>query len=140
MEASSIDKFHELTYYTLAHPDKVYFIHQHLVDAYQAQTANENTKPVAITFSLIGLYLFIEKNYTGRQVQLAHMKLSQNKKVWPEFELPNQTGEITISDVIMATPGKMRDEMIKDWCASVWKAFNNSHKTVASLVKSELGV
>ena len=140
MEESSVDKFYELTYYTLGHPDPLYFIHQHVVDAYQAQIANENTKPIAITFSLIGLYLYLEKNYTGRQVQLAHMKLSQHKKLWPKVELPNQMGEITISDVLQATPGQMRDAMIKEWCASVWRAYKNSHATVASLVRSELGV
>jgi hypothetical protein len=139
VEDSSVDQFYDLTYYTLGHPDTLYFIHQHVVDAYQAQTANENTKPIAITFSLIGLYLYIEKNYTGRQVQLAHMKLSQHKKVWPKFELPCQ-GKITISDVLKATPGPMRDTMIKEWCASVWQAYKNSHGTVATLVRSELGI
>jgi len=140
MEPSSIDKFHELTYYTLGHPDRLYFIHQHVVDAYQAQTADEKTKSIAITFSLLGLYLYLEKNYTGRQVQLAHMKLSQNKKAWPKFELPKEMGDITVSDVLKASPGPMRDAVIKDWCASVWKAYQNCHETVASLIRSELGV
>jgi hypothetical protein len=87
-QPTSEDQFNELSFYTLAHPNNIYFIHQHIVDAYQAQTADSNTKPIAITFSLAGLYLFLEKNYTGRQVQQAHMKLAQNKKVWPQFELP----------------------------------------------------
>ena len=136
----STEKFHELSFYTLDHPDKIYFIHQHIVDAWQAQTANENTKPIAITFSLIGLYLYLEKNYTGRQVQLAHIKLSQNKKTWPKFQLPDQRGDLTVTDVVQAKPGQDRDSMIKDWCASVWGAYKNGHETVASLVKSELGI
>jgi hypothetical protein len=140
MSPSSLDKFHELSFYTLDHPDKTYFIHQHIVDAWQAQTADENTKPIAITFSLIGLYLYLEKTYTGRQVQLAHSKLSQNKKAWPKYQLPNHRGDLTVSDVVQATPGQERDSMIKDWCASVWGAYRNCHDTVASLVKSELGI
>ena len=77
---STTDDFHELTFYTLAHPDAAYFIHQHIVDAYQAQTADEHTKPIAIIFSLAGLYLFAEQGYTGKMVQQVHMKMAGNKK------------------------------------------------------------
>jgi len=139
MDPSATDLFHELSFYTLDHPDKIYFIHQHIVDAWQAQTATENTKPIAITFSLIGLYLYLKKNHTGRQVQLAHIKLSQHKKVWPRFQLPDQRGDITVSDVVKATPGQERDLRIKDWCTSVWEAYKSSPDTLASLAQSELG-
>jgi hypothetical protein len=140
MEASIKDRFYELSYYTLGHPDKSYFIHQHIVDAYHAQVADGNTKSVTLTFSLVGLYLFLERNFTGRQVQQAHVKLSQNKKVWPKFDLPSERGKITVSEVLMAASGQERDLLIKEWCTSVWLAFKNSHAMVASLVKIELGV
>ncbi len=123
----------ELSFYSLSHPDAVYFIHQHVVDAYKAQTADENTKPIGLIFSLIGLYLYLEKNYTGRQVQLAHMKLANNKKVWPKIELPKDRGQITITDVLKAEPGEARDLMIKEWCRSVWAAYKTSHETIAAL-------
>jgi hypothetical protein len=138
MQRSTQDQFNELSFYTLAHPDMIYFIHQHVVDAYQAQMANEKTKPIGLTFSLIGLYLYLEKDYTGRQVQQAHMKLAQNKKVWPAFELPISRGEITVSQVLHTAPGAERDSMIKEWCKSVWYSYKNSHETVASLVRREL--
>ena len=73
-------KFNELIFYTLGHPDMAYFIHQHVVDAYTAQNADEKTKPIAITFALAGLYLYVEMKYSGRQVQLAHIQMSKNKK------------------------------------------------------------
>ncbi|HEX6716913.1 MAG TPA: DUF5946 family protein, partial [Pyrinomonadaceae bacterium] len=66
------EKFYELSYYTLAHQEPA-FIHQHIVDAFTAQTADQNTKPIAVAFALIGLCLYLEKNCTGKQVQLAHM-------------------------------------------------------------------
>lgn len=66
--------YNQLAFYTLAHPDPA-FIHQLLVDAYGAQHADETTKPIAVLFSLIGLYLHLEKGYTGKQVQRAHMRL-----------------------------------------------------------------
>jgi hypothetical protein len=140
MKSKEQDQFNELSFYTLAHPNMIYFIHQHIVDAYQAQTADENTRPIALTFSLIGLYLYLEKGYTGRQVQQAHVKLSKNKKIWPHFELPDNRGAITVADVLAKNPGETRDLMIKEWCKSVWQEYKNSHGTVALLVKQELGV
>jgi regulation of enolase protein 1 (concanavalin A-like superfamily) len=55
--------YSELAYYTFAHENPNYFIHQHIVDAFTAQLANENTKPIAIIFALVGLFLFVEKGY-----------------------------------------------------------------------------
>ena len=73
------EQYNELAYYTLSHNDSR-FIHQHIVDAFTAQTANESTKPIALFFSLAGLYLFLEKNYSGRQVQLANMEMAKGKR------------------------------------------------------------
>jgi len=72
------EKFHELSFYTLAQP-RNYFIHQHIVDAYAGQTVDATTKPIKIIFALIGLYLYLEKDFTGRAVQLYHMKMAKNK-------------------------------------------------------------
>lgn len=140
LEVTDPSKFHELSFYTLAHPDTAYFIHQHIVDAFQAQTANEQTKPIGLTFSLLGLYLYLEKGYTGRQVQLAHMALARNKKTWPVFVLPESRGEISVSNVLDKPPGEIRDSWIKKWCASVWVAYQNNHNAVAKLASAELGV
>lgn len=132
------DQYNELAFYTLEHPDKAYFIHQLVVDAFMAQTADESTKPIGITFALVGLYLCLEKNYTGRQVQLAHMQLAKSKKIWPSINLPAERGKITVSDVLFAKSGEARDSMIKKWCASVWEAYKENHVTVKMLVKNEL--
>ena len=48
--------YHELCYYTLTLGDPA-FIHQHVVDAFAAQQADEQTKPIKVTFALVGLYL-----------------------------------------------------------------------------------
>ncbi|MFN7492994.1 MAG: DUF5946 family protein [Cyclobacteriaceae bacterium] len=133
------DQFNELSYYTLAH-DRTYFIHQHAVDAFAAQTADENTKPIKITFALIGLYLFLERGFTGKQVQQAHVKMSQNKKLWPSLPLPIQRGEITVVHVLKASSGEPRDRLIREWCESVWKEYHSWHEAMADLAKTELGV
>ncbi len=59
MDRSDQEAYNELSYYTLSHPDPA-FIHQNIVDAYTAQHAGQDTKPIAITFALIGLYLSVE--------------------------------------------------------------------------------
>ncbi len=134
---SAQEMFYELSYYTGTYPDPS-FIHQHAVDAFGAQNADENTKPIAITFALIGLYLLIEKNFSGKEVQKAHMKLGRYKKQCPKFNLPEYRGSITISDVLDVPEGLKRDEMIIKWCASVWGAYNESHQKVAHLIQNEL--
>ena len=48
--------YEELQYYTLGHGDHT-FIHQHAVDAWAAQHADHNTKPITLAFALVGLYL-----------------------------------------------------------------------------------
>src|ERR1044071_10213633 len=93
------ERFYELSYYTLAHSDPA-FIHQHIVDAFTAETANRDTKPIAVAFALISLCLYLEKNYTGKQVQSAHMALARHKRAWPNFNLPEVRGEITATAVL----------------------------------------
>lgn len=131
------ENYNELTYYTMNHPDPS-FIHQHVVDAFCAQYADEHTKPIAITFALVGLYLYLEKNFSGKQVQQAHVLLTRYRKQWPKLNLPKYQGNITASDVLNASPGAERDELIKKWCASVWEAYKENHEKVAALVQSEL--
>jgi len=131
---SEQEAFNELSYYTLTHEDPA-FIHQYIVDAYAAQHADENSKPIKVAFALIGLYLHIEKHYSGKQVQEAHMRLAKNKNQWPVFDLPAHRGNIGVSDVLRAKPGPARDCAIKEWSASVWEAWSDSHAKVADLAQ-----
>src|ERR1700723_2012267 len=116
------DAYDELQCYTLAHGDPS-FIHQNVVDAFTAQHANERTKPIALTFALVGLYLHIEKHYSGKQVQRAHMGLARQKNPWPTFPLPEARGNVSAIQVMAAPDGPQRDQLIHVWCASVWEAF-----------------
>ncbi|GAC1395188.1 MAG: hypothetical protein NVSMB68_12230 [Thermoanaerobaculia bacterium] len=101
-----------------------------MVDAFAAQTANDRTKPITLTFALIGLYLHVEKNLSGKQVQRAHMQLARKKKAWPHLTLPRQRGSITVTDVMAAPPGPLRDRLIHDWSASVWSAFAENREAL----------
>lgn len=131
---SELDAYHELQAYTLTHSDPA-FIHQYVVDAWTAQHADEQTRPIALTFALVGLYLHVEKGYTGRQVQRVHMALARRRRRWPEFVLPRQRGAITVRQVMAAPAGPERDRAIDAWCASVWEAFRDNQEEVAELLR-----
>lgn len=132
------DLYNELAYYTLAHPDPA-FIHQLLVDAHTAQTADETTKPIAVVFALIGLYLHLEKSYTGKQVQRAHMQLAKWPNTWPRLPLPNDRGNIRIEQVLATEPGPERDAMIDRWCASVWESWRECRPSIVAVAQKYLG-
>jgi len=131
---SEQDAFDELSCYTISIGDAA-FIHQHAVDAFAAQTADEQTKPIKLTFALVGLYLHIEKQFSGKMVQRVHMSLAKHKRPWPVFPLPGDRGAVTVAEVLAAPPGPERNKAIDAWCSSVWRAFRESHQTVADLLR-----
>ena len=133
------DLFHELAFYTLAHGDPA-FIHQNVVDAFAAQHADGGSKPISVIFALVGLYLHVEKNFTGRQVQLVHMQLAGRRKQWSMPALSPDRGTIGIADVLAVAPGTARDAMIHRWCVSEWASWKDSHQQIVDLLKNELGI
>jgi hypothetical protein len=132
MKATSETEYYELTFYTLSLND-VNFIHQHVVDAYTAQFANAETKPISLIFALVGLYLYVEKEFNGRDVQQFHQLMSNNKQVWPTILPPSYCGDITISQVLQASIGEGRSVLIQKWCKVIWAAYHNNHTVIRSL-------
>ena len=122
----------ELTGYTVMRRDEA-FIHQHLVDAYAAQHVREGRPPIVAAFALIGLYLAVEKGYTGKQVQHMHILLARRSKHWPTFTPPPHVGVLTARDALDAPPGTERDEILMRWARSVWEAWSAEHDRVRTL-------
>jgi Family of unknown function (DUF5946) len=123
----------ELTYYTLAHGDSA-FIHQHAVDAYGAQHLRQSASTIGAAFALAGLYLAVERNFTGRQVQKMHMLMATASKQWPRFEPRDDLGLLTVADVLAVEAGPPRDQAIMRWCARVWAAWSSEHTRVRAMV------
>ena len=131
---SDEDAYQELAAYTLSHRDPA-FIHQHVVDAWYAQHATADDTPVRLAFALIGLFLSVERGYTGRQVQQVHRALGNRSRSWPTFPLPATRGAITVDDVLTAPAGAARDRAIDEWCRSVWAAYASTRPTVERLLR-----
>jgi uncharacterized protein DUF5946 len=124
----------ELSYYTLAHGDPA-FIHQHLVDAYGAQhVPRQSRSTIGAAFALAGLYLAVERGFSGRQVQNMHMLMASKSKQWPRFEPPQEVGPLTVADVLGVQPGQRRDQELLRWCASVWLAWSSEQDRVREMV------
>ncbi|HEV8079274.1 MAG TPA: DUF5946 family protein [Chitinophagaceae bacterium] len=122
-----MELFNELSGYTLSMTDSG-FIHQYIVDAYGAQHAGGITKNIRIIFSLIGLCLAVEYNYSGRQVQLIHMKIP--KQLWQVLEPPLQKSAITVADVLNVNADLERIDKIKIWAKSVWEIWSQHHEWI----------
>lgn len=121
--------YSDLMCYTVAKQDPA-FIHQHAVDTYAAQHGGGPTRPITVAFGLIGLYLALEKGYTGKQVQQAHMNIAGIKKDWPRLDPPGQPAGLTVSDVLLAGTDREKDAMIRKWMNTVWESWADRHKWV----------
>ena len=124
--------YDELYLYTMNRPG---FILQHVVDAFAVQAADCNGKPISVVFGLVGLYLRVEKQFSGRQVQEAHMKLGRTKREWPSIDFPEDRGSMTVVDVLAAPAGPERDIAIDNWCRSVWASFERNRRTIMALLQ-----
>jgi hypothetical protein len=138
-DASEQKHYDKLCAWSLSRGDAA-FVHQLVVDCWAAQHATANSRPISPVFALIGLYLHLEHGYSGRQVQLAHMKLAKNRKQWPKLLPPLERGNFRVEEAFHAQDDAARDEAINRWCASVWESWKDAQPAIRELVKQELGV
>ena len=124
--------YDEVYLYTMGRPG---FILQHVVDAFAVQRVNDDSKPIGLVFGLVGLYLHVEKQFSGREVQRVHMELGRRKGGWPRVYVPEDRGSMTVADVLAASVGTERDAAIDNWCRSVWTAFGANRETIITLLR-----
>jgi hypothetical protein len=124
--------YDEVYVYAMGRPG---FILQHVVDAFAVQTADTETKAISVMFGLVGLYLHVEKQFSGSEVQKIHMALGRRKREWPKVCLPEDRGGMTATDVLAAPAGPERDRAIDDWCKSVWTACSANRGMLVEILK-----
>jgi uncharacterized protein DUF5946 len=130
--AATHEPYDEVYAYTMG---RAGFILQHVVDAYAAQTASDGSKPIGVIFALVGLYLHVEKQFSGSEVQKVHMRMARQKRPWPAITLPRDRGGMTAADVLAVLEGRERDNAIDEWCRSVWAAFGDSRRIIVDLLR-----
>lgn len=124
-----LEAYYDLTCWTLVQQDAG-FVHQHAVDAYAAQHVGERMRPITAVFALIGLYLAVERGYTGREVQLAHMKIARRRRDWPRLEPPEGRGDLTVMDILLAATDAEKEEALMRPTASVRQTREDRHRWV----------
>jgi hypothetical protein len=124
--------YHELSAYLMMNPD-ITFRTQHAVDAYGAQHSGRLVKNIRTAFSLIGLYLALECDYSGRRVQKAHLELVQKNIQWPSFDLPSRPYSLSVVDVLAIEEGTNRYEMLMKWAKDVWNTWEQYHERARNL-------
>ena len=128
------EKYYELTCWTLVRHDGR-FIHQHAVDAYAARHGGGERTVLPTAFGLIGLCLALEKGFTGRQVQLVHVKMGKKRRDWPVLEPPEHPAGLTVNDVVRAGTDREKEEMLMRWAAAVWKSWEPRHQAVREMAE-----
>jgi len=129
--------FHELCVYSLSLGDPE-FIHQYVVDAYMAQHWRKGDKPIGLTFALVGLYLACELEFSGRQVQVAHMLLVETPKRWPEFPARMSVAGVSAKNVLEHREGEERNRAIRQWAEAVWLSWYPAREQIVTLVRERL--
>jgi len=127
----------ELSAFTLslADPD---FPHQVVVDTYAAQHCGPGVNPITTAFAVVGLYLHLERGYTGRQIQLAHMFLGRTRRQWPRFHPPAVKATVTVRDVLQSISKDSYRGPIERWANAVWQTWQPQRWRVVGLVKTHL--
>jgi hypothetical protein len=127
----------EVIGFELNHPSLAGRFHQLTVDAYGAQHAGGDTGYIRAAYSLVGLYLAIEREMGGVDVRSAHQRMGHPDATWPPFPRPKQAGSVTILDVAEAgaRAGSIEGHatLVQRWATDVWHAWADQHATVATL-------
>lgn len=128
----------EVVGYEATDPVRLAPWHQTCVDAYGAQHAGPESKPIGVAFALNGLYLVLERGFTGIQAREAHGYLAGTVDSWPSFEPPASAGEVTVFDVAMAGSGDEHIAAVQRWGRSVWETWRHVHAQIAELTDRQL--
>jgi hypothetical protein len=128
------EKFNDIAVYNFFKNDKNY-IHQVAVDAYVAQHSGTPTTNKATVLALIGLYLYVVREYKGNKIQIEQMRIAKLQNDWPRFEVHTNINEITVLDVLNESAvGDKREEMIKKWAKYVWDCWSHEETGIANII------
>ncbi len=112
--------------------------HQLLVDTYGAQHVGPRSPAITGAFGLIGLYLTLERGWTGLRVRAAHQALAARYRDWPLLGRPPEAASMTVQDLAFAGTPAEYVEVLHDWAGTVWASWRREHPRIAELVRERL--
>lgn len=117
--------------------------HQLMVDTYGAQHGGANARSIRIAYSLVGLFLALERGWDGLEVRRAHQRMGKPDPSWPSFDRPPEVGTVTVLDA--AEAGVRADSVaghadaVGRWARSAWQAWSAQHRAAGALAERLLG-
>jgi len=127
----------EITGFELEHLSQLGRFHQLSVDTYCAQHADAAGSRIRVAYSLVGLFLALERGRTGLEVRQLHQRMGKPQADWPRFPRPADLGALTVLDVAVAGARARSVEgharAVARWARSVWAVWSGKHELVAAL-------
>lgn len=105
----------EVVAYGYDHPKHLGRWHQTCVDAYRGQHVGPEAPQIAVAFALNGLYLVLERGFTGYEARKAHGYLASTVESWPRFTPPRSAGETTVLDIALASTPVEHARLVQGW-------------------------
>ena len=130
----------EVTSNVMWHPDVLGRWHQTCVDAYAAQHVGPRMRPMTVCFALNGLYLVLERGWSGIEARAAHGHLARivPREDWRFFEPPDEGGPLTVLDVALASDPETQAVGVEAWGRSVWATWRHVHDEVRAMTERQL--
>jgi hypothetical protein len=84
------------------------------------------------------LYLSLEKEFDVQKIPKIMSALTKNaeKFIWLEPPVPN--GTITVLDVVKSENATEHQEIVKNWAANVWNAWQEHHPKIKQIAAEYL--
>jgi hypothetical protein len=111
------------------------FKHQIAIDCYGAQHIGGPSKPVTAVYALVGLCLHVERGFSGRQIQAAHMLLARTRSNWPTLSAPATHYRVTVDMVVAAGCASSRAQQLEAWAVCTWEAWRNEQQWVRNIIR-----
>jgi hypothetical protein len=128
----------ELVGATMSQAGRAAAVQQLSIDAYGAQHSGPGVAPITTVFSLLGLFLAVERDVPGYEVREAHQRLAALDARWPELARPERTGEVTVFDVALADDAEDHVRRAHEWARSVWADWAPWRPTIMELTERHL--
>ncbi|MBW4043030.1 MAG: hypothetical protein HIU86_13075 [Acidobacteria bacterium] len=133
---------HEVLGFEFQHPVMLRY-HQLTVDAYGAQHAGGQAPGIRVAYSLAGLWLALEHDFTAEDVRAVHRRMGHPTSTWPAFEPPVPPQQwLTVLDVADAGVRQHSDgghaRAANRWAESVWDAWLEGSPGVDDAVEALL--